>query len=52
MHYVFTQNKQEIKFKNELKKLIPLDNDSNATIFAEKNGMGVGINGNGQLILK
>ena len=62
MHITFTQKrtKKEIQFETDLKKLVLLDSDWNATIFCEEEyvasiwdvneSMGVGTNGNGQLI--
>ena len=59
---MFTQdnNKDEEQFEKNLKKLVLLDTDSNATIFCKreyvtdvwdvKESMGVVTNGNGQLI--
>ena len=62
VHYMFTQEKQEENFEENLKKLVLSDSDSNATIFCEKDyvtdiwevneTMGVGTNGNGQLVLR
>ena len=62
VHYMFAQDKttEEEDFERNLKKLVLLDTDSNATIFCEREyvtdvwdvneSMGVGTNGNGQLI--
>ena len=60
VHRMFAQDKEEENFEENLKKLILLDSDSNATIFCEKDyvtdiwdvneTMGVGTNGNGQLV--
>ena len=60
VHCMFTQDNKEEDFEQNLRKLVLLDTDSNATIFCEreyvtnvwdvKESMGVGTNGNGQLI--
>ena len=57
---MFTQNNKEEDFEQNLRKLILLDSDSNATIFCERKyvtdvwdvdeTMGVGTNGNGHLM--
>ena len=59
VHFAFAQDKRP-EFEKELKKLILLDSDSNATIFCERKyvkevwdvdeSMGVGTNGDGELI--
>ena len=60
VHYIFAQDNKKEKFKENLKKVVPFDSDLNASIFCEKDyvidirnvkeTMGVGTNGNGQLI--
>ena len=60
VHYRVTQNKERQNIEQDLKKLILLDSDSNATIFCTRKyvtnvwnveeTMAVGTSGNGQLI--
>ena len=60
VHVAFVQEEQREDMAKQLKRLILLDSDSNATIFCEekyvnkiwdtKQSMGVGTNGNGHLI--
>ena len=60
VHSMFTQNNKKEDFEQNLRKLILLDSDSNATIFCERKyvtdvwdvdeTMGVGTNGNGHLM--